>query len=334
MTGLPPIDFHDLFAFVHVARQQSFSRAAGQLRVAQSALSRRVARLEHMMAVKLVAREGRGIRLTDAGTILLERSEDLMRNLTAVFTEVRTLAREPTGHVRVAFTPTTGQILAPLLVKHCKERLPGVTLELREGFTGYIHDWLMGGQLDLALLYNPQQRSDLVITPLLREPLYLIAPTHAPDLPKIDPKSRFDIQKLCSLPLILPSRSHSIRLLIERIATERSMPLNIQHEVDGMRLTKGLVAAGLGFTVFSYAGVYEEVQAKTLRAIPLSPCITWNLSLVERKMSPPPRALIEVKSIINSQVRTLVGHKLWRGELVQKDVLTRTAERQCPELDR
>lgn len=312
------MDFQDLHAFFHVARQESFSRAAAQLRLAQSALSRRVLRLEHQLGTKLLQRHARGVGLTDAGALLFARAEDLMRDLARIESDIHTLSSDPAGHIRIAFPPTSGQVLAPFLVAECRQRLPRVTLHIREGFSGAIHEWLVDGQVDLAVLYDPEPRADLAITPLLREPLFLIAPPArlCPDF--VVPAKGIAFRRLAELPLVLPGRSHSIRALVERQAAEHGFTPHVVSEVDGINVTKGMVEAGLGFTVFSHVGVHEEVAAGTLRAIPFARRLDWRLSVAHRKSAPLSPAIAELKRMIAAQIGAMIEKKLWRGEIVRR----------------
>lgn len=308
--------FEDLDAFVRVARQGGFSRAATQMRIAQSALSRRVTRLEHQLGVQLLTRHGRGVRLTEHGVALLDRANGLMAELESIEHDLLAAAAEPSGEVRVALPPTTAQVMVPLIVQEMRTRFPRIRLKVREGFSGSIHDWVVDGEVDLAVLYNPEESAEVSITPFLREPLYLVAPSKGADLPaNIVKNGHIALKQLAGLPLILPSQSHSLRTLLERLAAERRFTLNVVNEVDGMRATKGMVEAGLGYTVFSYAGVYEEVNAGTLRIIPFSPRLQWQLALVERKTASPSRALFEVKRSIADQVHMMLERGFWQGAL-------------------
>jgi LysR family nitrogen assimilation transcriptional regulator len=308
------MDFQDLHAFAHVAKLGSFSRAAAQLRVAQSALSRRVARLEHRLGTTLLTRHGRGARPTEAGTVLLARAEELTHQLGGIERDLARFSREPRGHVRVAITPTTGQMLAPPLVAECRARFPGITLLLREGVTGYIHEWLAQGDVDLAILYDPEPSADIAITPLVEEPLYLVCPPGA-QVP-LSQDGSFSLRDLHEVKLVLPQRSHSIRLLLEQMAARYGVTLDIALEVEGMRTTKALVQSGIGFTVFSFAGIYEEVEVGTLRGIPIKPRLSWRMSLAERRASSDSRAQIAVRQLIQAQVHTLLDRGLWRGHLI------------------
>ena len=313
--GLHFMDFQDLHAFANVARHESYARAAIELRIAQSALSRRVARLEHQLGTKLLERVGRGVRLTEAGRVLQERAEHLMRDLEAIEADVQGLAKEPTGLVRVAFPPATSEILAPLLVSSCRSRFPRISLHLREGYSNFIHDWITRNEVDIALLYNPEEGAGLDISPIFDSPLHLIVPPSAKDEilhregPSIGVKALFD------LPLILPSRPHSLRLLVERCAAERGLQPKIVNEVVGSRATNALVAAGLGYTIFSYAGVYAEVAAGSLCAIPVKkPGLSWRLSMVHRTSARTSYAVMEVKRLITEHIDILRDREHWLGE--------------------
>lgn len=306
------MDFRDLEAFVAVARQESFSRAATQLRIAQSALSRRVDRLEHRLGAKLLARHGRGVRLTDAGHVLLERSEALMRELSAVEADVQSLAKEPTGHVRVALPPATSEVLSPLLVLACREKFPRISLHIREGFSGIIHGWVLAGEVDIAVFYSPEMAPELEIVPLVDEPLCVITPIALP----VENDLVFPARNLAGLPLILPARPHSLRPVVERYAADNGFQPNIVHEVDGIRTTRAMVAAGLGSTIFSHAEIVGDIEAGRVRAIPLEPRASWRLSMVRRKSSRSSRASEEVKALILDQIAVLVERRFWRGTLL------------------
>ncbi|MGZ5939355.1 MAG: LysR family transcriptional regulator [Rhizomicrobium sp.] len=306
--------FEDLEAFYEVARHQSFSKAAISLRTAQSALSRRVARLEHQFGLKLFNRNGRGVRITAEGQALLDRSDDLMLELEAIEDYARNLSAEPAGKIVVAFTPTSGQILAPLVLQAI-QKFPKLTLEVKEGFTGAIHDWLSQGLVDVAVLYDPERAAGLDILPLLKEPLLLAG---SPDMIASLRYKSFPVKELDRLPLILPSRSHSMRRLLDRLADQKKLKLQLRNQVDGMRTIKGIVEAGLGYTIFCYAGLYEEIRAGTLKTLPFSPALSWTFCLVSRKEGRDSSAVAAVRETIISKVHQLVDGGLWQGTLLVK----------------
>lgn len=312
------MDFNDLNAFAHVARLQSYSRASAHMRVAQSALSRRVQRLEHQVGVALFERHGRGIRLTEPGGILLEKAETLLRMLQQVEYDILTVAKEPTGHIRLAMPPVTGQALAADLVDEYRRAYPRVGLHILEGYSGFIHDWIIKGTVDAAILYNPQKSSELDVMPLIVEPVYLIGRADDPFFTTPDgPRTQCEVHELETLPLILPGRPHSIRLLFDRMVADHRLQPRIELEVNGMKITKSLIARGLGSTIFSYAGASEEIEAGTLAAVPIrEPAMRWEMAFVTRA-NQSSVALARLGAMVQSHVRRLIKGGVWRGELIE-----------------
>jgi len=306
------MNFADLYAFYEVARHGGFSQASSVLRVAQSSLSRRVQRLEHQLGIDLFVRHGRGVRLTRDGEALVARADDLMRQVKDIEIDIRARNDKLSGRVVVAFTPNSGQILGPYLLQAAVQ-FPLLDIVLREGFSASIHDWLLNGEVDLALLYDPEAAAGLEITPLLKEPLLFVGATSKMQ----DLKCRHATADLLGeVPLVLPGRTHSLHLLLDRMMQKRGMQLQVKYQVDGTRMIKGIVEAGLAYTVFAYAGLYEELQAGSLTSIPFEPALYWTLSLVRRTDLQNLAAINFVKRTIISEVHRLNEGGLWHGQLL------------------
>lgn len=303
----------DLQTFIAVAHTRSFSKAAQRLRIAQSSLSKRVQRLETDLGVTLFVRHGRGVSLTEPGVILLERAETLVREVQSVESDVRSVASEPVGPVRLALPPVTAPVLAPLVFQECRTRYPRIATHLRENTSDNIHEWLLSGEIDLALMYNPEESADFVVHPLLSEPLFLIAPAVDPDSgrPMAHP-DHYGIDDLARLPLILPRSPHSIRILVERLCAGNGIQPQVRCESDSIRTTKGIVEIGLGCTVFSKGPLAEELAQGRLRAIPFrSPLLSWTLCLVHPRRAPLSLAVMAVKRVLEQQVRRLLQRGFW-----------------------
>src|SRR3954470_21943588 len=99
-----PFELRHLVYFREVARQLHFRKAAETLAIAQPALSRAIAQLETALDARLLTRTRRGVEVTPAGKLLLERIEPLLRSAAAIPTDLRALTEVQVGQVRVAFT--------------------------------------------------------------------------------------------------------------------------------------------------------------------------------------------------------------------------------------
>jgi LysR family nitrogen assimilation transcriptional regulator len=305
------MNFEDLNAFVVVARLKSFSRAALQLRVAQSSLSKRVQRLEGRFGVELLARHGRGVRITEAGAVLLARSEGLVAELQAVERDVSALVSEPSGEVRIALPPLTSYLVSPLIVEQCEKRFPKIRPQLREGTAADTHAWLSRGEIDLGLLYNPEVGSDCEVRPFISEPLFVIGPRVDAGAP---PPRPYTIKDLAHLPLMLPRRPHSIRVLIDRLCAGRGIHPNVKYEVDGVNTLKGMIEHGQGVTIFSHFGFKRDIDEGRLSAVPFStPMMNWKLCIAWPRRDEPFVGMLAVKGIVEQELDALISQGRWPG---------------------
>ena len=173
------MDLRQLRYFVTVAEELHFSRAAGRLHLAQSALSAQIRQLEAELGGALLIRSTRRVALTPAGEALLSDGRAILAAVDGALSRARALARgEASALVIGSLGPTPGALLSPLLARF-GGRHPDVRVEIRAfDFTDTV-EGLRHGRADLAFLYAPLHEPDLVLTPLLSEQRMVVVPrTH------------------------------------------------------------------------------------------------------------------------------------------------------------
>lgn len=252
--------------FVTIARFGSITKAAAHLRVAQPAVSRQLRKLETSLGVRLLNRTAKGVSLTGPGEHLVARGEAMLRSMEKTRTEVQNWGRAPSGPVSVALMPAVGSLVAPDLVRTVRARYPKIELQLSEGLSAFISDGVLRGQFDLGLFHAGDETPALAARHLLNEPMFLIGPGASGPLPR----RPLALKQLAGYPLLLPSRPNALRRMVERLAAEQGVVLDIRETIDGTSIIKRLVAAGLGYTVQCYSYVHEEVQRGDLCIRPLN----------------------------------------------------------------
>lgn len=139
--------------------------------------------------------------------------------------------------------------------------------------------------------------------------MYLVGPAAASG--RLAPASA--AMTLDRVPLILPNRTHSLRMLIERAVAEQGGRLGEVIQVDGYTATKAFVGGGLGYTVLPYSSVRREVESGQFSAVRLRrPALTWTLSVAYRKDQRTARAVAAVRDIIAGEVGKLAAGT-WRA---------------------
>ena len=146
-----PVELRQLEAFVAVATELHFGRAAERLHVAPPTLSELIRRLERELGTPLFTRTTRQVAMTSAGAELLARSKVILDEVAAADAAVRRVAAGEAGTVRVGITPPVAPVLAPLLTGRFTAEAPQVTVNLQRMWLPAMTDALICGRIDVAI---------------------------------------------------------------------------------------------------------------------------------------------------------------------------------------
>ncbi len=299
-------DIRTLRCFVTVAEERNITRAANRLHIAQPALSRKIANLEQDLNLSLFERSVRGVDLTPAGKILLDRAYAIFGQLAQTFHDVTASSERPAGTVFVGMPPTPGEFIAPPLLRRVKSDFPEIELRFREGFSRDLENWLLNGEVSLAVMHNPPERPDITSQEMLVEKLHLIGRAGSLEKPA------YTLAEAAALPLVMPSRSNYLRLLADQQAEGIGHSLNVIQRVDGIWHLKALVRDGHGFTLLTFGGVLTEFHLGTLTAAPIiEPEVQWKLCCAIKTDQTRNMAVRVVKDAIAEIVADLVERNIW-----------------------
>lgn len=308
--------FEDLRAFVAVANEGSFSQAAAALCTAQSALSKRIQRLEARLGTPLFERTARGVLLTPSGVTFLTRARRLVQEVDEMERNLSAYAQTPSGDVILALPPRTSGVLAPAVLERCWSELPLVQLKVMEGTPSEVHGWLMQGDADIAMTYNEDLGSGFRVQPVLSEPLFLFA---TPELvsqlfEEGLTTDALGFPDLARVPLILPHRPNVVRVLVDRLCAGHGVRPRIIYETDGSMTLLGMVTKGMGATIFSMSTYWSVlVQAGKLVAIPFSsPLVNWKMFLVCTHRDQESIAIRRVYEIVTQEIDRLINNGAWK----------------------
>ena len=257
--------------FVRIAELQSLSRAAMVIGIAQPALSRQLRALEIELGAALFLRHARGVSLTPAGEVLLDRARQLLIDAERARDAVHALAEQPTGRVALGVPASLGAHLLPYLAPLLRRKYPNLRPSFVDGFSAALHARLATGDLDLAVLYEDRSIAPLPVTPLLSEDLVLAS------APGVKVASASTAEMLRRHPLVLPSRPNRLRLIVDEATLP---PVNPPLEVDSLPAIISMVQNGVGCTILPYSTLANEAANGSLRLWPLTdPPLTRTLVL-------------------------------------------------------
>ncbi|MDX3233814.1 nitrogen assimilation transcriptional regulator NAC [Streptomyces sp. ME19-01-6] len=273
------MDTRRLYSFVKIVDAGSITRAADILHIAQPALSQQLSMLEAQFKQQLLIRSKRGVAPTEAGRALYRHAQLILRQVELAHSAVDVSGRAPAGSVSVGLAPySMGAALALPLLRTVRERYPDILLHINENFGGVISEAIMTGRMDMAFIYGAGPLRGVQFEPLRTEGLFLIA---APG--GAGPASRGEdvsLEELADVALLLPSRIHTIRQVVEAAFQQASLQPKVVGEIESVLTLVSAVGADLGATVlpWSAARAILDVRHLVVRRI-VNPAIRVKLSL-------------------------------------------------------
>jgi DNA-binding transcriptional LysR family regulator len=170
------MDFRRLTYFVAVAEELHFGRAASRLSIAQPPLSRQIAQLEGDLGVLLFDRSRSQIRLTQAGSLLLERARDLLESHERTELDVKRIGEGISGHLRIAFVGSATYGVLTDILKEFRLEYPDVELSLSVMNNAELKRAVIQREIDIAIARPSLDDEELKRVPLIHEPLILALP--------------------------------------------------------------------------------------------------------------------------------------------------------------
>ena len=241
-----PFELRHLVYFREVARQLHFRKAAESLAVAQPALSRAIAQLETSLKCDLLNRTRRGVEVTAAGQLLLERIEPLLRGLASIPAELHALSSGQVGHIRIAFTGLAMATVLPGILREFNRRFPGVRVELNESPSSAQLAALDAVSLACCFFHADASTPDLHTRLLLKERNGVLLPsTHS-----LVGRANLRLRDLAATPFVVFPRMHNPGFYDRILAAfnRAGITPRIAEEVWPRANAVGLVRAGLGAT--------------------------------------------------------------------------------------
>ncbi len=256
------MDMKSIKYFVHVADVGSITIAAKDLCIVQPALSRWIKRIEEELGVKLFERLPRGVQLTAAGHIYLEHCRRIIREF-ALAKEALDMAEEiPGGHINLGVPGTCAQTLVPRLVEKLRSNFPKITLHVVEGPSAILHEGLLSGRLQAAVINNPQSHGSIQITPLISE-LLVVYTARQPSRAR----RFYTLNEITGMPIIVTA---GFRTMVNEQIRMHSKQLMVQHEVDSVEAIRRILLRGASFTILPASTLRDDVEEGLLSAYPIA----------------------------------------------------------------
>lgn len=228
--------------FAGVARHEHVTRAAQELGVPQSTLSRAMVRLEQDLGVALFARKGRTVSLTPAGRTFLTSVERALAEVERAAESVQADADPRAGKVAFGFLHTMGSETVPELIRAFRVDHPRIRFTLVQNYGEAMIEGLRSGELDLCLTSPVPDAPDLVGRRLDEQRLRLVVP----DDHRLASRKRIRLAEAADETFVTLEPGYGLRRITDDLCAEAGFTPRVAFEGEEAETLRGLVAAGLG----------------------------------------------------------------------------------------
>lgn len=287
--------------FIEVAKLEHVTEASYALHVSQSAVSRQIFKLEAELGVDLFVHEGRKVKLTPIGRLFLKHMEHLMSVIEHSKQEISEYLDPERGIVRIGFPSSLASQLIPRVVTLFRERYPAVHFHLQHGSYKELVEWVIGGELNLAVMGPvPSNEQQVRSTILFQEKFVALLPANH----SLADRKSVLLDDLKDDLFVLFPEGFILRELVVEACSKVGFKPRVTFEGDDLDAIKGLVSAGLGLTVLPEIALGGHIHS-SIAAIPIAgPQVKRDVGVivpVGRELSPTERLFFDFLQQIGAE---------------------------------
>ena len=284
------IDTLGVQAFIAVATHRNFRRAASELYITQTALSRRLQTLEAYLGLKLIERTTRSVELTRTGAEFLPRAQRLLTELETALTDIRETGKAMRGSVTIACVPSIGARYLPRVIRQYSVAYPENRITIHDHSSFGVAESVLRREAEFGINVTGSHDAGLASVPLARDRFVLICRDDHP----LAARRKVSWAQLAPHLLIFPGSLSANRPVLELALTVERLRLRTYYEVQHSSTALGLVAEGVGAAVVPALAVQKDAYPG-IRVIPLvEPVVARSLVLIAPRnahLSPAAQAL-------------------------------------------
>lgn len=254
------INLRQLRYFAKIAEVGNITRAAEQLNVAQPALGLQIRQLEQELGTELLLRHSRGVVLTTAGRLLLDRAHRILQDVEDTKRDIRAMSGSDQEILSLGLTPSIMLQIGPDLLLDAKTFIPSVSLSLVEELSNGLILALERGEVHAAFAYGVDEpRSGIDRQALFEEELLFVRPVAEEELP-----ATITLAEALSHDLVQAGERDMVQKLLKTAAEKFSMPLRVVYEAQSIPAMRTLVVRGAAASFMPYGTAIEALRAGEL----------------------------------------------------------------------
>ena len=258
MRGSGFMDLRQLETFIAISKHKSFSRAGEKLFISQSTVSIQINSLENELGVSLFNREGKGVSLTEAGQLLLERAQSILHLRDTALFELKSSLNRITGNLKLCASNVPCLYVLPEKIKIFRNHYPDIAFDVLQMDSEEVFNSIHEGETELGFVGSIGTDKNLLYKKIIEDDLVLIVPKEKQFGDIIDGCS---IEELLKHQFVLRESGSATRKIMETYILEQGYKLSQMKTSATFTSTEGVkeaVRVGLGISVTSIHSIKEN----------------------------------------------------------------------------
>lgn len=273
------LDLGDLRAFVAVAERGSFHAAANDIHLSQPALSRRVAKLEASLGVRLLERTTRKVELTTVGRDFARKARELLYGLDQSLLGIGAIAERMSGEVTVACVPSAVRYFLPQVLQQYHQKYPRILIRVSDEGAGDVLTSVARSEADFGINYIGAHEPNIEFEPVLKESFVVACRKEHP----LARRKKVTWAELDKYDYMTVAKASGNRFLLDLALADTPARPRSFCEVRHVMTVVSLVEAGLGIAAVPQLAM-PPGDHPTLVSIPLvEPDVTRTVGLIRRR---------------------------------------------------
>lgn len=254
-----------LHYFDEVARQGSIRKAAAVLNMSSTTVNRKIIRTEKELGIKLFHRNPEGVKLTSAGSIVLEHCRKTLFEYERMSILIEDIRDMRTGHMEILSLDSIALDILPKILSQFSKSYPHVTFSVRTAQPDTIMKSVANGEVDIGLSFWFEDHPGVRTVTEKSTPIGAIM---VPNHPLVE-RNKLSIDDLTDFPLIRTIDARGGHSLLDRIFADITTSLSTRIFTNSLPLAKKMIMQGAGVGLYTKLGFLDEIDSGAIRFIPL-----------------------------------------------------------------
>jgi len=291
------MELRDLKAFMAVVEHGSFTKAASETFVSQPSLSKSIKKLEENLHVELLNRSTRHVELTDAGNIVYQQGQKIMRSVHDLHILLDDLLNIKTGSIKLGIPPLIGTLFFPEIARKFHQQYPNVHLELVERGAKLVGTLVESGEVDMGIVVLPTDERKFNVQSFVEDQFFVFINDQHP----LANQEQILLQELKNETFIIFTEEFSLHDYVIKSCKGAGFTPIIGYKSSQWDLIVELVSSNLGVTLLSYSIAAKQTN-RNVKIIPLKNFyMPWRLGVITKKNTYQSYALKQLLKTIRTE---------------------------------